>query len=58
MAHDFEIGGEIATASIRTNTSAAPGCGTGFSTGTISPGPPSTQAFIRSGTGYSLFNRD
>ena len=48
---------QIATASMRTSTSAGPGCGTGFSVGRISPGPPSTHAFICSGTGYSLLNR-
>jgi hypothetical protein len=38
-----------ATASMRTNTSARPGSGTGFSTSFSSSGPPSTQAFMRSG---------
>src|SRR5258708_5793635 len=43
-----------AIASIRTSTSANPGCGTGFSTSESSSGPPSTQALIRSGIGYWL----
>src|SRR6185295_2870285 len=42
---------QIATASMRTNTSAARGTGTGFSISLSSPGLPSTQARIRSGIG-------
>src|SRR5262249_6348726 len=45
---------QIATASMRTRTSAAPGTGTGFSVRNNSSGPPRTQAFIRSGVGDSL----
>ncbi len=44
---------QIATASIRTSTSARFGTGTGFSAGFSSPGLPSTQAFIVSGIGKS-----
>ena len=42
---------QIATASIRTSTSARLGTGTGLSRGKSSSGSPSTQAFIWSGTG-------
>ena len=41
---------QIATASIRTSTSATPGDGTGFSTGLSSSGSPRTQALMVSGT--------
>ena len=44
---------QIATASIRTRTSARAGTGVGFSRSKSSSGSPSTQAFIRSGTGRS-----
>src|SRR5690348_1605167 len=44
---------QIATASMRTSTSALPGIGTAFSTSESWPGSPSTQAFIRSGMGNS-----
>src|ERR1700755_3378347 len=44
---------QIATASMRTRTSARPGIGVGFSRRNSSSGPPSTQAFIWSGTGSS-----
>ncbi len=40
---------QIATASIRTSTSARPGSGTGFSTIFSSSGPPSTQACMVGG---------
>src|SRR6185312_1477196 len=46
---------QIATASIRTSTSARFGTGTVFSTKFSSPGLPSTQARIRSGIGNSLW---
>src|SRR5712672_2322002 len=42
---------QIATASMRTNTSARAGTGVGLSRRNSSSGPPSTQAFIRSGIG-------
>ena len=42
---------QIATASMRTSTSARFGTGTGFSVSDSYPGSPSTQAFIRSGIG-------
>ena len=45
---------QIATASIRTSTSARFGTGTGFSVSFSSPGLPSTQARIMSGTGMSF----
>ena len=45
---------QTAIASTRTSTSARPGSGTGFSTRLSSSGPPSTQAFIVFGIGYSL----
>src|SRR6185436_9374050 len=45
---------QIATASMRTSTSARFGAGTGFSVSFNSPGSPSTQARIVSGTGMSL----
>ena len=45
---------QIATASMRTSTSARFGTGTGFSVSFSSPGLPSTQARIVSGTGMSL----
>src|SRR4029450_11360795 len=45
---------QIATASMRTNTSAARGTGPGFSISPSSPGLPSTQARIRSGMGKFL----
>ena len=49
---------QIETASMRTGTSAEPGCGTSFSgRQNLHPGPPSTHAFIVSRTGYSLLNR-
>src|SRR5262245_40947153 len=41
---------QIATASMRTNTSAARGTGTGFSMSASSPGSPNTQARIVAGT--------
>src|SRR5580704_5854183 len=44
---------QIATASMRTRTSARLGTGTGFSESFSSPGLPRTQAFILSGTGKS-----
>ena len=44
---------QIATASIRTSTSARSGTGTGFSVSFSSPGSPSTHALILSGTGMS-----
>src|ERR1700675_802114 len=44
---------QIATASIRTKTSARLGTGTGFSVSLSSPGLPRTQAFIISGIGKS-----
>src|SRR5215469_10358041 len=49
---------QTAIASIRTSTSAGPGSGTFFSTSDSSSGPPSTQAFIVSGIGYSLLPGD
>src|SRR3954447_3420072 len=45
---------QIATASMRTSTSARFGTGTGFSVSFSSPGSPSTQARIVSGTGMSF----
>src|SRR5262245_11577955 len=42
---------QIATASMRTSTSAFFGTGTGLSLSISSPGLPSTQAFIASGIG-------
>jgi len=45
---------QIATASMRTSTSARLGTGTGLSVNFSSPGSPSTQAFMLSGTGKSL----
>ena len=42
---------QIATASMRTSTSARPGTGVGLSRRKSSSGPPSTQAFIWSGIG-------
>src|SRR3954447_5376342 len=45
---------QIATASMRTSTSARFGIGTGFSVSFSSPGSPSTQARIVSGTGMSF----
>src|SRR5262245_7511622 len=42
---------QIATASMRTSTSARPGTGIGLSRRNSSSGPPKTQAFIWSGTG-------
>jgi hypothetical protein len=42
---------QMATASMRTSTSAFFGVGTTLSTKLSSPGSPSTQAFIVSGTG-------
>src|ERR1700739_4808199 len=44
---------QIATASMRTSTSARLGTGTGFFAGLSSPALPSTQAFIVSGIGKS-----
>src|SRR5262244_3606451 len=44
---------QIATASMRTSTSAFPGTGTGFCLSDSSPCPPSTLAFMVSGTGKS-----
>src|ERR1700676_3351308 len=44
---------QIATASMRTKTSARLGTGTGFSVSLSSPGLPRTQAFIISGIGKS-----
>src|SRR5690606_28619993 len=44
---------QIATASMRTRTSAFFGAGTGLSFSVSSPGSPSTQAFIVSGIGKS-----
>jgi hypothetical protein len=44
---------QIATASIRTRTSARPGTGVGFSVIVSSPGPSRTQAFILSGIANS-----
>ena len=44
---------QIATASIRTKTSARLGTGTGFWVSFSSPGLPSTQAFMVSGIGKS-----
>src|ERR1700728_323143 len=44
---------QIATASIRTSTSARAGTGVGFSVMDSSPGPPRIQAFIVSGTANS-----
>ena len=43
---------QIATASMRTSTSARFGTGTGLSVRVSSPGSPSTQAFMVSGTGW------
>src|SRR5262245_48909187 len=45
---------QIATASMRTSTSARFGAGTGLSVSFSSPGSPSTQARMVSGTGMSL----
>jgi hypothetical protein len=45
---------QIATASMRTSTSAFFGTGTGLSTSASWPGSFSTQAFIVSGTGKSM----
>ena len=45
---------QIATASMRTSTSAFFGTGTALSISLSSPGSPSTQAFIMSGIGKSL----
>src|ERR1700738_4808180 len=45
---------QIATASMRTSTSAFFGTGTGFSRNESSPGLPSTHAFMVSGTWNSL----
>jgi len=42
---------QIATASMRTNTSAFFGTGTGLSRNNSSPGSPSTHAFMVSGMG-------
>ena len=42
---------QIATASMRTSTSARFGTGTGLSFSESSPGSPSTHAFIEAGTG-------
>ena len=42
---------QMATASIRTRTCARSGTGTGLSCSDISPGSPSTHAFMVSGTG-------
>ena len=44
---------QIATASMRTSTSARFGTGTGLSVSVSCPGSPSTQAFMVSGTGKS-----
>src|SRR6266700_4218121 len=44
---------QIATASMRTRTSARPGTGVGLSRRKSSSGPPRTQAFICAGTGHS-----
>src|ERR1700674_3008558 len=44
---------QIATASMRTRTSARPGIGVGLSRSRSSSGPPRTQAFICPGTGNS-----
>src|SRR6266852_4650070 len=44
---------QIATASMRTSTSARPGAGTGFCFNASSPGSPSIQAFMCSGIGNS-----
>src|SRR5689334_6355417 len=44
---------QIATASMRTSTSARFGTGTGLSTSLSSPGSPSTHARMVSGTGMS-----
>src|SRR3981081_1895924 len=44
---------QIATASMRTRTSALPGTGVGLSRRKSSSGPPRTQAFICLGTGNS-----
>ena len=44
---------QIATASMRTRTSARPGTGTGFSRRVSSPGSPSTHACITAGIGWS-----
>src|SRR3981081_3142515 len=44
---------QIATASIRTRTSARAGTGTGLLRRKSSSGPPRTQAFISAGTGRS-----
>src|SRR6266403_2842926 len=44
---------QMATASMRTRTSARPGMGVGLSRSTSSSGSPRTQAFIRPGTGNS-----
>jgi hypothetical protein len=44
---------QIATASMRTSTSARPGIGIGLSTRLSWPGSPSTQARICSGSGYA-----
>src|SRR4051812_32312225 len=46
---------QIATASMRTSTSAFFGTGTGFSPMLSWPGSPSTQAFMLSGIGNSLW---
>src|SRR5262245_42428042 len=45
---------QIATASMRTSTSAWRGTGTGFCVSASSPGLPSTHAFMLSGIGKSL----
>src|SRR5262249_40535839 len=45
---------QIATASMRTSTSARFGTGTGLSVNFSSPGSPSTHAFMVSGTGMSF----
>ncbi len=45
---------QMATASMRTSTSAFFGTGTGLSTSFSCPGSPSTQAFMVSGMGKSL----